>query len=261
MPDNPVIEAMLNRKSIRKYKEDVPTDDIIEKIVRAGQQAPFASQLCSLLFSRDREKIPFNAPLSFIFCVDFHKMEKIMRKRNWNTISNDMWILIMGLQDGSLMGENMVIAAESLGLGSCYIGMIPYMAKQIRKQYKLPKRVFPFVQLVMGYPAEDPPPRPRYPLDFVLFEDEYPELDDEKLSRAMKVMDEGYMAQDYYSAEKIMIKLIRGRKETYDYDTYSWTEHISRKWGQWFEPQNRLLRQLRECGFNIGSHPEEIKAD
>lgn len=252
MPNkNPIIEAMLNRKSIRKFKDDVPSDDVIETIVRAGQQAPFASQICSLLFSRNREKIPYDAPLSFIFCVDFHKMEKIMEKRNWHTISNDLWILIMGLQDASLVGENMVMAAESLGLGSCYIGMIPYMAKQVAQQYKLPKRVFPFVQLVMGYPDEDPPPRPRYPLDFMLFEDEYPELDDDRVERAMKVMDEGYLAQDYYRGNNAMLKLIRGRKETFDFDTYSWTEHISRKWGQWFEPLDKLLRQLRECGFEI----------
>ena len=50
----------------------------------------------------------------------------------------------------------------------------------------------------MGYPAEDPPPRPRYPLDFTLFEDEYPELSDEDVDVAMADMDEGYLAQDYY---------------------------------------------------------------
>ncbi|MCK4656423.1 MAG: nitroreductase family protein, partial [candidate division Zixibacteria bacterium] len=42
------MEAMLNRKSIRKYKDESPSDEVIETIVRAGQQAPFAAQLCSV---------------------------------------------------------------------------------------------------------------------------------------------------------------------------------------------------------------------
>jgi len=49
MIDNPVIKAMLNRKSIRKYTDEMPSDEVIETIVRAGQQAPFASQIYSLL--------------------------------------------------------------------------------------------------------------------------------------------------------------------------------------------------------------------
>ena len=55
------------------------------------------------------------------------------------------------------MAENMVIAAESLGMGSCFLGMTPYRAERIQKQYQLPKRVFPLVELVMGYPAEEFP--------------------------------------------------------------------------------------------------------
>jgi len=49
MIENPIIQTMLNRKSIRKYKADMPSDEVLETVVRAGQQAPFASQLCSLM--------------------------------------------------------------------------------------------------------------------------------------------------------------------------------------------------------------------
>ena len=51
-------------------------------------------------------------------------------------------------------------------------------------------------------------------------------MDDEQVKEAMKVMDEGYLAQNYYSAKKTKIKLIMDREETYDFDTYSWTEII-----------------------------------
>jgi nitroreductase len=251
MPSNPIVEAMLSRKSIRKFKKRIPSKKTVETIVRAGQQAPFASQLCSLLLKRDRDNIPYQAPISFIFLIDLHRMELIMREGKWKMITNDLLMLLFGIQDATLMGENMVMAAESLGLGSCYIGMIPYMAKQIAKKYKLPQKVFPLVELVMGYPAEEKPARPRYPLDFVLFENEYPRFTRQQISRAMKAMDESYLAQDYYRDMGAKIGLLRGRKETFDYDTYSWTEHISRKWGQWWSSPRQLLRQFKACGFDL----------
>ena len=249
MLTNPVIESMLNRKSVRKYSDQKPTDEVIETVVRAGQQAPFASQLCSLLLSR--KKAPFGAPLWFTFCVDMHRMELIMAKRGWTVVANDLSLLLFGIQDAALMAENMVIAAGSLGMGSCFLGMTPYRAARIQKQYKLPRRVFPLVELVMGYPAEEFPTRPRYPLEFALFEDKYPELTDAMIENAMRVMDEGYLAQGYYRKQKAKIKLEVDREETFTYGNYSWTEHISRKWGQWLSDPKELLDQMEKCGFAI----------
>jgi nitroreductase len=247
---NPVIESMLNRKSIRKYTAEMPTDEVIYTVVRAGQQAPFASQLCSLLLTR-KKRLPFGAPLLFTICVDLHRMELIMERRGWQVVTNDLSMLFFGIQDASLMAENMVNAAESLGMGSCFLGAAPYMADKIARKYNLPLRVFPIVQLVMGYPAENPPARPRYPLSFALFEDEYPTFGEAEVEEAMRQMDEGYLAQDYYRKGKAKIRLERGREETYTYDNYSWTEHISRKWGQWYESPAELLGQLSRRGFKV----------
>ncbi len=249
MLTNPVIDVMLRRRSVRKYTDQKPSDEIIETIVRAGQQAPFAAQLCSLLLSR--KKAPFGAPLWFTVCVDMHRMELIMARRGWTTVANNLSMLIFGIQDAALMAENMVIAAESLGLGSCFLGNAFYRVKHIRKRYKLPQRVFPLVELVMGYPAEEFPTRPRYPLEVTLFEDQYPVLTDEMLDRAMQVMDDGYLAQGYYRKQRAKIKLEVDKQETFTYDNYSWTEHISRKWGQWMADADEVLQQLEECGFTI----------
>jgi len=256
MINNPVIDTMLNRKSIRKYKPDMPPEDVIQTVVRAGQQAPFASQLCSLLLTRNQEENPFKAPLLFLICVDSHRWELIMTERDWEMNSDDMLLLLLGMQDAALMAENMVIAAESLGIGSCFLGGIPFHSKKLIADFKLPPRVFPMVGLTMGYPSENPPPRPRYPMEFTLFEEEYPELDPELVRKSMDIMDDGYRAQDYYKSLKAMIPLQGDRKETYDYETYGWTEHISRKWGQRLFP-GTLLKHLKRYGFNIGSNPQE----
>jgi nitroreductase len=257
MLHNKVIDTMMKRHSVRKYTDQQPDDEVIETIVRAGQQAPFSGQLCSVLLTRHimarKKKLPWGAPIMFTVCVDMHRMELIMARRGWTTKSSDIAVLLFGLQDATLMAENMVIAAESLGLGSCFIGAPPYVAHKLQKKHKLPPRVYPFVHLVMGYPAETFPPRPRYPLGFTLFEDKYPELTDEMVTQAMQVMDEGYLAQGYYRHLKARLRLEGERAETFTYDDYSWTEHISRKWGQWDSDPQELLGPMEKCGFMICS--------
>jgi nitroreductase len=257
---NPTIENMLNRKSIRSYTDREPTQEELVTILRAGQQAPFASQLGSVLLKRDRENNPFHAPLYFTICVDAHKWELIMAKRNWQMVSSDLLVMLLGMQDAALMAENMVIAAESFGMGSCFLGAIPYHAEKIVEEYRLPPRIFPMVGLAMGFPAESPPPRPRYPLDYVLFEDEYPTFSEAQIEEAMQVMDEGYLSQKYYQKLKAKIRIRdKSRKDTFDYHTYSWTEHICRKWGQDLFPPN-LIEQFEKCGFYIDQRTEETEA-
>ncbi len=251
MKTNPIIETLLDHRSIRKFADEEPSDEVLETVVRAGQQAPFASQYYSVLLSRNRQRNPWKAPFLFTICVDSHKFELIMAERKWKLVTNDLSLLFFGIQDASLMAENMVVAGRSLGLGSCFLGSAPYRAERIAKEYKLPKRVFPLVQLAMGYPAEDPPPRPRYPMEFTLFEDRYSKLDKKAVRRAMQVMDEGYLAQDYYRKAQAKIRLEGRRKEAFSYDNYSWTEHICRKWGQWFPAPKELLLQLEKRGFHI----------
>lgn len=256
MISNQVIDVMMQRKSIRAYTGQSPSDEVLQTIVRAGQQAPFAYQMGCLLLSRDRGSNPFHAPLFFVVCVDAHRMEAVMAERGWEMCNNDLSLLLLGIQDAALMAGNMVTAAESLGLGSCFLGGIPYRAKHIVEEYGLPKRVFPLVGLSMGYPAENPPARPRYPLEFSLFENHYPEFDEVMVRNAMQVMDEGYLAQDYYRQRKAMIPLEVDREETYTYDTYSWTEHISRKCGQWFPSPRGILEVFEVCGFKVPGQPD-----
>ena len=257
MIHNQIIDTLMNRKSIRNYTTQMPNNEEIETLARAAQQAPFAGQMCSLLLKKGSKGVPFKAPLFFTICFDMYKMEKIMQKRNWSTGSCDLSLLLFGLQDAVLMSENLVIAAESLGMGSCFIGSAPYRAKTIIKEYNLPKRVFPIVQLTVGFPSEDPPTRPRYPLDYFLFEDQYPELTDEMIDRATEQMDDGYLAQDYYREGNYMVPLENNREETFTFDTYSWTEHMGRKWGQWTRSPKVLLEALNACGFDLNSGTRE----
>lgn len=249
MLSNPVIDTLMKRASVRAYTDEMPSQEMIETIVRAGQQAPFAMQLCSTVLTRTG-KITWDAPLNFIICADAHRMERITKRRGKQLRMNDLLLLLFAMQDAAYMAQNMVIAAESLGLGSCYIGSAPLQAEKLIKRHKLPPKVFPLVGLVMGYPAEETPTRPRYPLSFSLFEEEYPGLSDEEYDEAMRIMDEGYLAQDYYRKAGYKIPLAEGQTDPYTFDDYSWTEHISRKM-QWYPSAKLLLRAMRACGFEL----------
>jgi nitroreductase len=129
---------MLRRKSIRRYTPEVPSDEVVTTIVRAGQQAPFAAQLGSLLLSRKQQQNPFGAPLLFTICADIYRLERIMAVRNWKLVTNDLSLLLFAVQDAAYMAQNMVIAAESLGLGGCFLGNAPYRAEKIAEEYRLP---------------------------------------------------------------------------------------------------------------------------
>lgn len=251
MTTNPVIDLMLRHRSVRTYTSQMPPDGLIEAVVRAGQQAPFAAQLGSVLLRRGGEKTPFGAPLLFTILVDVHRLELVMAARNWRMKANDLSLLIFGIQDACYMAQNMVVAGESLGLGSCFLGGAPYRAEEIAKQYDLPERVFPLVQLTMGYPDEDFPPRPRYPVPLALYEGRYPDFGETDIAEAMRVMDDGYLAQDYYRIGNYMVELEGDREETFTFDTYSWTEHMGRKWGQWFGSPEKLIDQFRKRGFRL----------
>ena len=65
------------------------------------------------------------------------------------------------------------------------------------------------------------------------------------------------MGQDYYKRVNLMINLEGDRAETYTFETYGWTEHISRKTGQWLRTPKELTSQLEKCGFDVSASDHE----
>ncbi len=254
---NPTIDTIMRRASVREYLPDVPSEATVRAVAEAGQQAPFAAQLGSVVLRRDAERNPFHAPLLFTVCADVHRLELVLAERGWKRVTSDAAILLFAIQDAAYMAENMVIAGEALGLGSCYLGGAAFAAGDIAAEYRLPPRVFPLVQLAMGYPRARPTPRPRYPLPMSLHDGAYREPSPDEIRTAMAAMDEGYLAQDYY--RDYVIPLEEDRRETYTRSTYSWTEHMGRKWGQWLRDPDDLLASLQRCGFDVNGGPASPK--
>jgi hypothetical protein len=145
-----------------------------------------------------------------------------------------------------------ISAAETLGLGSVLLGATPYFSDELTDMFKIPPRVFPVVGLCLGYPdpAEYTDVRPRFPLQFSAYKDSYLDHSPNDIQCCMKVMDEGYLAQNYYIQRNAKIPLQKG-EDNIDYDTYSWCEHISRKFSQGGWSRTPILDILKKQGFTL----------
>jgi nitroreductase len=255
-----IFDIMLNRRSMRQFLDKPISDEILEKILKAGFQAPFAAQLCSIIYTRDSDKITELQRLGaypttqvlMLFLIDLRRLEKIMANRGHSYDADDAFTLWLGVQDASLVAENVILAAEALGLGSVLLGAVPHFAEPLAELFNIPDRVFPMVGLCLGYPdpAEHTEVRPRFPLEFSAYKDAYHDHSDGDIISCMKVMNEGYLAQNYYIERNAKIPIRKG-KDDIDYDTYSWCEHISRKFCQGGWAKFPLLATLEKQGFKF----------
>jgi len=240
--ENPVMENLMTRASVRRFTDEEIPDELIGKIVRAGQQAPFTGQMYSVIVTKDpaiQEKMTqFLGPLPklgtvfMLICVDFARLERFIATKGRTNSYDDQWMMILGIQDASYFGQNMVTAAESLGIGSVFLGQAPWLTAEFREIFQLPDRVWPMVGLVMGYKAEQPKARPRIPVETVLHWDKYQELSDAEIESALEVMDAGLIREGYYSSQNAKVRLRGDQEDTVEFDRYGWGEHISRKYSQ-----------------------------
>ncbi len=246
-----VYATIMNRASVRRFRDEAVPREVIERVARAGQQAPFTGQMYSFVVTTDQGKrerladlfgsLVLAAPVFMLICVDFRKLEKFIAYRGRRNRADDLGLLFLGIQDAAYAGENIVLAAEEAGLGTCFLGAAPFIAPDLVSLFKLPERVFPLVGMALGYPDGRPAARPRIPSPAALFWDEYRDLSEAEVEEAMGVMDAGLIREGYYAKLNARIPLSADdggaggpQAEATDpvgYDRYGWSEHVSRKYG------------------------------
>ena len=179
---------------------------MVIKIVKAGQRAPTACSLqtYTIIWVKNEEKkkalweacgkqrFILEAPVILAICADVRRLMNIAKIYGFETSlekSLGYELKIFSIIDAALAAENMVLAAEKLGLGSVFIGSALANIRVI-EVLKLPRGVMSISRLCIGYPREEPPVRPRIPLEAVLFADTYRRLSREELRSAVKLMNE-----------------------------------------------------------------------
>ena len=119
-----------------------------------------------------------------VFCADFQKWYRAFELAGCSPRKPGPGDFLLAVEDAAIAAQNAVTAAESLGIGSCYIGDIMENYEIHRELFHLPDFVFPALMLVFGYPTETQLERPkprRAPLDFIVHENVYPEFTPEEI--------------------------------------------------------------------------------
>lgn len=94
------------------------------------------------------------AKLMLVFCADCRKWISFYEEAGLEPREPGPGDLLLAVEDAMIAAQNAVTAAESLGIGSCYIGDIMEHAEEVKELLSLPRYVYPACLLVFGYPSE-----------------------------------------------------------------------------------------------------------
>ena len=241
---NETIALLQSHRSIRKFSDRTVDHHVVEELIRAGQCAATSSfiQACSVIDVHDRntreklceaaagQKYVIEAPVFLVFCADMNRNRLACDMHASEMQSGFTEQFLTASLDCALFAQNVLIAAESLGLGGCYIGAIRNEISTVDALLKLPDLVYPVFGMCLGYPAQDPETKPRLPLPVVLKQDVY--TDDEDRS-SITAYDETVRA--YYRTRT------GGTKDD------SWSEQISDMLVK--ESRPHMLAYLQSKGF------------
>jgi Nitroreductase len=216
----PTIDRLLSHCSIRHFTDQPITQAQREAIIASAQAASTSSFLqCSSIIritdSPLREQLVTltggqqhvaQAAEFWVFCADFNRHLQICPDAHLGRAEQ----LLLGVVDTAMMGQNAMVAAESLGLGGVYIGGIRNSIEAVTELLNLPQHVLPLFGLCLGWPADEPGVKPRLPASMVVHENSYQPIDKDELAR--------------YDAEIAEYYLSRGSNTRSD----TWSDHIRR---------------------------------
>jgi nitroreductase len=191
-----VINEINNHRSIRKYKSDSIPAGLLEEILAAGIRASSSGnmQTYSIIVTRDKnlreqlhkahfeQNMVLEAPVLITFCADFHRMRHWLRISSAPDNFDNFMSFMVAAIDAILVSQNVALAAESKGLGICYLGSTLSNCDQVGRILQLPDNVVPVVGFTLGYPDEDPPLRDRLPLHGLVHDETYRDYTAEQIA-------------------------------------------------------------------------------
>ena len=201
---NPVIQQLKERKSVRVFTDRQIAPLEVSAILEAAVNAPTAGnqQLYTILHitdpqlkaqlaeSCDHQPFIAKAPLVLVFCADCRKWYNAFWEYGCDPRKPGVGDLMLAVSDTNIAAQNAVVAAHSLGIGSCYIGDIMENAETQRQILSLPPYVFPAAMVVFGYPTQQQLERakpPRSAMHYVVHENGYRDMDAVELKQMLSV--------------------------------------------------------------------------
>jgi len=241
---NQTIELLKSHRSIRKFTTDPVDQSTLETLIQAGQAAATSSfiQACTVIQVSQGERrdalaemagnqaYVSQAPVFLVFCADMKRHRLACDMHGAEMQSGYTEQFLTASLDCALFAQNVVVAAESLGLGSVYIGGLRNRIADVAELLELPELVYPVFGLCLGYPDQSPEVKPRLPLSVVLKQECYDDSQDEATIR-----DYDSAVREYYRTRT------GGNKEM------TWSEQVSGMLVK--EARPHMLPFLQSRGF------------
>ena len=221
---NEVINLLQSRSSVRKFTDQNISQDTLDEFIKCGQAAATSSfiQACTVIQVEDKNKRNLLVDLAggqsyvasaakfLVFCADMNRHKLVCDMHNSKMESGYTEQFITATVDVALFAQNVMTAAQSLGIQGVYIGGIRNNIAEVSELLELPTLVYPVFGMCLGYPAQDPETKPRLPLSVVLKTDRY---QDDSDTKTISEYDE--QVREYYRSRT------GGTKET------TWSEQIA----------------------------------
>lgn len=198
---NETLTTLFSHRSIRSFTAQTVGKETLDLILKAACSGSTMGnmQLFSIIVTEDKnmmrkiapahfnQPIATNAPLMLTFCADTHRFDKYCEYRQAETTAyNNLQAYQWAVTDALIAAQNACVAAESLGLGLCWLGTITYNCPDFIKHFNLPKNVFPVACIAMGYSAEKPELTDKLPIEAMIHREVYEDYDEEKINSLYK---------------------------------------------------------------------------
>jgi nitroreductase len=255
MPDNYTLAHQLAHRTIRAFKPEPLTDDTVKTLFEVARWTATSSamQASSIINVTDpnlkaqvaqicNQPYVAHAPLLLIFIVDQYRNDAITRAVGHPVDTTGLPSrFFQAFTDACITAQNVVNAAESMGLGTCYLGSILNDIPQLVQALKLPKLTFPVVGLMVGHPDQEPGQRPRMDNSLRVFENNYTVFDD----YAQAIADYDAICETYY----------RQRDPKFDSPTFS--AQLVKRLSAGNPRRELILDFLRAQGFSLPERADD----
>jgi FMN reductase [NAD(P)H] len=255
VPDNEFIRRVLSRKTVRRYSDTMPDQDLLDLLVAAALSASAKSdfQQSSILRVSDPDKraaigalfpkMPWIgvSPVFFVFLGDARRLQRIGELRGKSVNNGTLEGFFNASIDAALAMQTMMLCAEAIGLGVCPISVIRNEVDRVAAILQLPDLVFPVAGLCLGYPQAQGHISLRLPRAVTTHRDRY---DDSALPQAIDDYDRRRDAMHAIPKDQH-----RSNAKFGEADFYGWSEDKARQAaeaeGAAFPPH------LRSHGFTL----------
>ena len=201
---NETMKLLNERASCRAFEDKAIPEEVLNEILEAGLHAATGGNLQPysiikiadpntkkrLVTECDMQNIVEKAPVNLLFCIDWRRIGRWAEACNAPfTATKSYRHFWIALQDTVICAQNICTAADSLGLGSVYIGTVESCFLELKSMFKIPEGVFPVVLLSLGYPKNEGIPANKLGIEAIVHEEVYKDLPIEKL---VELQDEKY---------------------------------------------------------------------